>query len=63
MENNSFCTNCGAKIEEDAKFCIKCGGSLEERVVMPEVNTGSWGWVLGIFFAAFAVLSLICLII
>ena len=63
MENNNFCTHCGAKIEEDAKFCINCGSSLETPIEMPEVKTGSWGWVLGIFFGAFAILSLISMII
>ncbi len=63
MENNNFCTRCGAPIEENAKFCTQCGNSFEEPIVMPEVKTGSWGWVLGAFFGAFALLSLIATII
>ena len=27
-ENNNFCTNCGSKVENDAKFCQSCGNKL-----------------------------------
>lgn len=63
MENNKFCTRCGAKIEENAKFCINCGNNIEEPIKMPEVEKGSWGLVLGTFFGAFALLTLISIII
>ena len=26
-----FCTNCGAKLEEDSKFCTNCGAKLESK--------------------------------
>ena len=26
--DNSYCSNCGAKIEEDLRFCIKCGNKI-----------------------------------
>lgn len=27
-----FCTNCGAKLEENARFCIRCGTSVEQMI-------------------------------
>ncbi|MDR3767071.1 MAG: zinc-ribbon domain-containing protein [Butyricicoccus sp.] len=34
-----FCTNCGAKLEEDAKFCIYCGQPIEKgtQTAAPQV--------------------------
>ena len=25
----AFCTNCGAKLADDAKFCTECGATVE----------------------------------
>lgn len=27
-----FCTNCGAKLEKNARFCIRCGMSVEQMI-------------------------------
>lgn len=27
-----FCTNCGAKLEKNARFCIRCGTSVEQMI-------------------------------
>lgn len=34
-----FCTNCGAKIDDDSKFCPECGTVLEEQNVQEMVST------------------------
>lgn len=31
----AFCTNCGAKIEDDAKFCAECGTRVESAPAAP----------------------------
>lgn len=58
---NKFCTSCGARLEDDAKFCIHCGKAVE-KIEIPPVKTGAW-WIMGAFFGAFIILSLICLVI
>ncbi len=62
MENNNFCTCCGAKLEEDANFCISCGNPIKPKIVMPQIKTASW-WIMGAFFGAFIILALICFVI
>ena len=61
MENNNFCTFCGAKLEDDANFCTSCGKTVNE-FKMPPIKTASW-WIMGAFFGAFIILALICLVI
>ena len=61
MENNNFCTFCGAKLEDCAKFCTFCGKAVNE-FRMPTVKTASW-WIMGVFFGTFIFLALICFLI
>ena len=31
----AFCTNCGAKLADDAKFCTECGAKVEPLPIEP----------------------------
>lgn len=33
---SKFCTNCGAKLEEDSIFCEECGTKVDQAVLSPE---------------------------
>lgn len=36
METQTFCTNCGSKINSDAAFCINCGAKVQQEVEEPK---------------------------
>ena len=38
-ENNMFCKNCGAPVDDGAKFCKNCGGKVSEEVKAEEPVT------------------------
>ena len=38
-ENNMFCKNCGAPVDDGAKFCKNCGGKVAEEVKVEEPVT------------------------
>ncbi len=64
MENN--CAYCGAPLQKNEVFCKKCGyvnSCFNEKANLPPIEQVSWKKVLGIFFAAFLVLSVICFFI
>ena len=37
----AFCTNCGAKLADDAKFCTECGTKVESMPSEPAVQPDS----------------------
>ncbi len=60
---NNFCSRCGSPVEENSRFCTKCGNRLVEIRPQMKIETAPIGWVIGLFFGAFIILTLISMII
>lgn len=62
MEENKFCTRCGAELPEGATFCPECGSPIGQKAaVYPAYSTASKGGVgtLGILILIYGILAII----
>lgn len=62
MEENGFCTRCGAELPEGASFCPECGsplgqGTMQNPSTPVRMNQGVG--ILGIFILIYGVLAII----
>lgn len=46
VNSKSYCTNCGAPVDESWKYCLRCGGRILKKycVNCGEQVNGNWGY-------------------